>query len=44
MRTNEFSDQNLESISDEDLQTVFGGLASAVNLATYETAVCISQL
>ena len=44
MKTNELLENELDIISDEDLKTVCGGLTSAVTLATYEAAVCISQL
>jgi hypothetical protein len=44
MKSNELLEKGLDSISDEDLKTVCGGLTAAVTLATYEAAVCISQL
>ena len=44
MKANELLEKELESISDEDLKTICGGLTSAVTLAAYEAAVCISQL
>ena len=44
MKTNELLEKDFENISEEDLETVSGGLKSAITLATCEAAVCISQL
>jgi hypothetical protein len=44
MKTNELSEKDFESISEEDLETVSGGLRLAVTLPALEAMVCISQL
>jgi hypothetical protein len=44
MRTNELSEKDMESLSEESLETVYGGLMSAIGLSANEEDGCISQL